>query len=276
MICKNLKRLHLQIDMKDIEITSVHNPKVKQWSQLLLKKGRDQQNKFLIEGIHLVQEALQAGADLEAIVYDADKGIPKEIKAISGSVTYISAPPAVIAKLSETEHPQGIVAILHKPKMRYEPLMTKGSLWVALDGVQDPGNLGTIIRSADAVGASAVLLGKGTVDVYNPKVVRSTMGSLFHLPVVEVDLSEWLPKLKSLSVQVLGAGLGSNPSCYDMNLSGPLCWVMGNEARGLSPMVQSLLDQEVRIPMPGQAESLNVAMATTVLLFESMRQRLIK
>lgn len=256
------------------EITSLQNPKVKQWSQLLQKKGRDQQGKFLIEGVHLVQEALQAGADIEAVIYDIEKGLPDEIEAFCGNVTRIASLSSITSKLSETEHPQGIVAILHKPKADIHSLLTEGSLWVALDGVQDPGNVGTIIRSADAVGASGIWLGKGTVDVFNPKVVRSTMGSLFHLPVVEVDLMEWLPKLKSRDVQVVGAGIDGASSCYDMDLTVPICWVMGNEARGLSPDVETLLDQLARIPMPGRAESLNVAMAATVLLFESMRQRI--
>jgi TrmH family RNA methyltransferase len=262
--------------MNHLEISSLHNPKVKEWALLKLRKGRDRQGKFLAEGVHLVIEALEAGAKMESIIYDQEKGLPSEVTSLIKDVSIVAVSPHVLAKLSETEQPQGVLAVIHKPKFHIDFTSSIGTLWVALDGVQDPGNLGTIIRSADAVGASGVLLGRGTVDLYNAKVVRSTMGSLFHLPVVEGDLIEWLPQLKSHQIQIIGAGLGGESSCYEVDLSDPICIVMGNETKGLSTEVQKLLDQQVRIPMPGRAESLNVAMATTVLLFEAMRQRLVQ
>jgi TrmH family RNA methyltransferase len=263
--------------MNHLEISSVHNPKVKEWSLLRQKKGRDQQGKFLVEGIRIVIEALEAGADVEVIIYDQEKGLTSDVtSALKTEIPILAASTHVFAKLTETEQPQGILAVIRKPGHSMDIVSSTDTLWVALDGVQDPGNLGTIIRSADAVGANGVLLGSGTVDPYNSKVVRSTMGSLFHLPVIEGDLIEWLPRLKNRQIQIIGAGLGGESSCYDAVLSEPICIVMGNEAKGLSTGVRKLLDQEVFIPMPGRAESLNVAMAATVLFFEAMRQRMMK
>jgi len=161
-----------------------------------------------------------------------------------------------------------------KPAHTAEALLgAEGALIVAVDGVQDPGNLGTIIRSADAVGATGVLLGRGTVDLYNPKSIRSTMGSLFHLPVADCDLLEWLPQAQARGMQTLGTSLAATASCYDVDLRHSTCIVLGNESRGISAEVERLVTQRIIIPMSGRSESLNVAMAATVLLFEASRQR---
>ncbi len=152
----------------------------------------------------------------------------------------------------------------------------RNELVVAVDGVQDPGNLGTIIRSADAVGAQGIVLGKGTVDLYNPKTVRSTMGSMFHLPIAEADLTQLLPRAQAGGAQLVITDLSASRSCYDLDLTKPTWLVLGNEGSGVSPEVSALVNETVIIPMRGESESLNVAMAATVLLFEAMRQRLLK
>jgi TrmH family RNA methyltransferase len=259
-----------------MEITSIQNPKVKEWSALLTRKGRDEQGRYLLEGVHLVKEALAANVPLDAILYTIAKDVPEELPAERlGAVELIAVSDQVLAKCSETGTPQGVVAVAR----RTEPVSPE-SLWarpdallVAVDGVQDPGNLGTIIRSADAVGATGVVLGKGTVDLYNPKTLRATMGSLFHLPVIGAELGDWLQRAAAGGVQVVGTSLAAERSCYELDLSKPTCFVVGNEARGVSPAVEALVTERVIIPMPGRAESLNVAMATTVLLFEAVRQR---
>lgn len=257
------------------EITSVQNPRVKQWSSLLTKRGRDQQHRFLLEGHHLVQEALKAGLAVETVLYALDKPLPGELQALAeASTEWIGVSDAVLAKCTETQTPQSVLAVCPKLKATAQSFMKQSdALIVAVDGVQDPGNLGTIIRSADAVGATGVLLGKGTVDLYNPKTVRSTMGSLFHLPIADGDLRELLPAALQQGIQVLGTRLEATATCYEADLRRATWLLVGNEGAGVSADLAGYVTQDVIIPMRGQAESLNVAMATTVLLYEAMRQR---
>ncbi|WP_248928159.1 TrmH family RNA methyltransferase [Paenibacillus hamazuiensis] len=256
-------------------IVSVQNSRVKEWAQLLDKKGRDRQGKYIIEGVHLVQEAFASNADVETVVYCADRAISREIEELlSRDVEKVGVSEEVLARCTDTKTPQNVFAVMRKPQMKTERLTKlKNELIVVVDGVQDPGNLGTIIRSADAVGADAVLLGKGTADLYNPKTVRSTMGSLFHLPVIEGDLQEWLPLARDKGAQIVVSSTRKSRSLYEADFRQPTWLVVGNEGQGISPQVEAWATDRVVIPMPGKAESLNVAMATTVILFEAMRQR---
>lgn len=257
-------------------ITSVQNAKVKQWAALLDKKHRDRSGTYLIEGVHLILEAAASGAELECIVFDEERGIPAELRAGAGALVsceWIAAAPPILAKCTGTSTPPPIFAVVAKRSDSPEPLYDSQALVVVLDGVSDPGNVGTIIRSADAVGASAVVLGAGCADLYNPKTVRSTMGSLFHLPVLHADLRELLPEGKRRGMRLFGTSLQAEHSCYGCDWTGPTWLIMGNESKGLSPEAEQLVDETVRIPMRGKAESLNVAMATTVLLYEALRQR---
>ena len=256
----------------ELHITSVQNTRVKGWAALLEKKQRDRSGSFLIEGVHLVQEALAEEAELECIVYDVVRGWPEEL-AQTDAVERVAVSRQIMARCTGTDTPPPVFAVARKRQPDSEALFREGAIVVVLDAVQDPGNVGTIIRSADAVGADAVVLGRGCVDLYNPKTVRSTMGSLFHLPVIEGDLLELLPEARSRGARLIGTSLQAEKSCYSQDWK-PATWVvMGSESRGLSSEVQALLDDTVRIPMRGGSESLNVAMATTVLLFEAMRQR---
>jgi TrmH family RNA methyltransferase len=245
------------------EIMSVQNARVKEWAQLLERKGRDKQGKYIIEGYHLVEEALRSGAPVETIIYSLEKGVPAGLaEQVTPSVEWVGVSQAVLEKCSDTQTPQGVLAVVARPQL-------------GMDGVQDPGNLGTIIRSADAVGAKAVVLGRGTVDLYNPKTIRSTMGSMYHLPIVEADLLALLPRARERGVRLVTTSLQAQRSCYDTDLRQPTWLILGNEAKGVSPEVAAQSDVQVIIPMQGKAESLNVAMAATVLLFEASRQRLV-
>jgi len=262
-------------------ISSLQNEKVKQWASLLDKKYRDRSGQFLIEGVHVVLEALKGNADVKTIVYDTERGIPAELKheretndsAATFGLEWVQASRAVMSKCTGTDTPPPVFAVLSKLSSDSAALFRKNCLVVVLDGVRDPGNAGTIIRSADAVGADAVILGKGCVDLYNPKTVRSTMGSLFHLPIIEADLKELLPQARSKGVKLVGTSLQAEHTCYGYDWTQSTWLLMGSESEGLSPMVRELVDESVIIPMVGQAESLNVAMAATVLLYESLRQR---
>ncbi|WP_424767115.1 TrmH family RNA methyltransferase [Paenibacillus sp. sgz302251] len=265
----------------DSILTSVQNDKVKHWASLLDKKNRDRSGQFLIEGVHLVLEALKGNADVATIVYDTERGIPAELKheretndsEATLGLEWVQASRSVMTKCTGTDTPPPVFAVVSKLKADKRTLFGAHCLVVVLDGVRDPGNAGTIIRSADAVGADAVIFGKGCVDLYNPKTVRSTMGSLFHLPVIEGDLIELLPMAKAKGVKVIGTSLQAKHTCYSYDWTQPTWLLMGNESEGLSEKVRQQVEESVIIPMVGQAESLNVAMAATICLYEGLRQR---
>jgi TrmH family RNA methyltransferase len=265
-------------------LTSVHNPRIKQWAELLERKGRDRHGKFLAEGVHMAVEALKSGRVVEAVLYSQDKGVPAELEPFAASAStggegpeWIAVSARVLEKLADTRTPQGVIAVVRKTEASAAPFLADPrALVVAIDGVQDPGNLGTIIRSADAVGATGVVLGRGTVDLYNPKTLRATMGSLFHVPVVRADLPALLARAEAgdaRGLQLVGTSLQAEESCYALDFTRPTWLVFGSEGAGVSPQTEARLTRRVRIPMPGRAESLNVAMAATVLLFEAARQR---
>jgi TrmH family RNA methyltransferase len=261
-------------------LSSVSNPRVKEWAKLLERKYREREGKFLLEGVHLVKEALEAGWPLEVVAFDEGSDVlesfEKYINIEQGALpSWIPVSPEIIAKCSEMETPQPIFAIaLKRPTEKEELFRSDWSLVAVLDGVQDPGNVGTIVRSAAACGATAVVLGKGTADLYNPKTIRATMGALFHVPVLEADLTVLLPEAKGQGIAVAGTSLQASYSCYDYDFRRSIWLVFGNEGSGMTPSVSALVDDNLIIPMTGRAESLNVAMAATVLLFEAKRQRM--
>ncbi|WP_199620626.1 TrmH family RNA methyltransferase [Paenibacillus alkalitolerans] len=270
----------------DEGIRSLNNEQVKQWAALQTKKGRDKSGTFLIEGAHVVGEAFHSGAKVDTILYIPGSPAVRELggsglgfgpEQQSGGARWVPVSDAVMAKVADAQTPQGVAAVVKMPDYGFEPLLAaaQNGLFVAVDAVQDPGNLGTIIRSADAVGATAVLVGKGSADVYNPKTVRSTMGSLFHVPVVPCNLADVLPIARSSGVKVIAASLGATHTCFDADYAGAVCFLVGNEGAGVSAELLAMADETVIIPIPGRAESLNVAMAATVLLYETVRQRLV-
>lgn len=257
------------------EITSIHNTRVKQWQQLLHKKGRDEQNRFLVEGIHLVEEAVRSNAEVETVLYSLEREIPAELRQLFGQTTeWVGVSEAVLRKCAETQTPQSVLAVVKKTGAHSRQfIQSPPSLAVAVDGVQDPGNVGTIIRSADAAGADGILLGKGSADLYNPKTVRATMGSLFHLPIAEGELPALLREAREKGVQLVCASLRGDRTCYEIDFTLDTWIVVGNEGKGVSAEVSAWIDRQAAIPMQGKAESLNAAMAATIMLYEALRQR---
>lgn len=257
-------------------LTSVQSPQVKLVRALKTTKGRQERGRFLIEGLRLVGEALTAGAHIETLYLCAEL-LPKRY--VPNWVT--EGPPGVVVRevservmraMADTESPQGVVAVLPIPDC-VRP-QTRMSLVLVAHEVRDPGNLGTMIRTADAAGADAVIVSGDSVDIWNPKVLRATMGSVFHLPVwAEADLASGAQWLRQQGITVIAAATRQGISCLEANLRRPVAIVMGGEAEGLSDEDIQLADELVRIPMPGRAESLNVATAAAVLLFEAVRQR---
>ncbi|MBM7854780.1 TrmH family RNA methyltransferase [Desulfohalotomaculum tongense] len=258
-----------------------NNPRVKYLRKLSRRQFRQKENKFIIEGIRFVEELLDSGWPVEALFYSPKlhanaRGGALIARAEREKIAAWQVADKLLAELADTENPQGVLALVNMPRYRLEDVVpqTQPALVVLVDGVQDPGNLGTIIRTADAAAATGVILLKGTVDLYNPKTLRSTMGSLFHLPVLAaenaVDTVNWL-RSKGLKL-VVGQPQGG-AAIDKVDLTAGIVLVVGSEARGPSPGTISLADTITTIPMPGRAESLNAAVACAIMLYETVRQR---
>lgn len=234
------------------------------------RRSRRKEERFVVEGPHLVEEA---GAAIDFVVYSQRLPVLEKLKEQGVDCFKISR--EQFKELSGVETPQGILAVVkERPYGLRDVLQAAVPLVVICAGVQDPGNLGTIIRSADAVGASGVVLTRGTVDLYNPKVLRSTMGSIFHLPIAQVDDAvEAVKELKEQRVRVIAADAAAQNDHYAADYRLPCAILVGNEGAGLDKEVLALADEAVRIPMPGKAESLNVGISTAVVLYEALRQR---
>ncbi|UCB51757.1 MAG: RNA methyltransferase [Candidatus Zixiibacteriota bacterium] len=181
----------------------------------------------------------------------------------------------VLEKLSDTVTAQGIVCVARTRSLTLQDLWEKNlRVTVALDGIRDPGNVGTLIRTADAFGVDGVILSDDTVELYNPKVLRSSMGSVFHLPILdEVDLKKAVAQLKRRKFKILGTDIEKGRGIETLNPSGKICLLIGSEAEGLDRRLLELCDRVVHIPTSGQAESLNVAVAGGILLYEIMKRR---
>ncbi|MFV8830397.1 TrmH family RNA methyltransferase [Alkalihalobacterium sp. APHAB7] len=243
-------------------IESAKNPKVKQWKKLHTKKGRDTDNQFLIEGTHLIEEARISGIDPIELIISEEYAVPKNWSDWQVPITYVTD--RVMIELSETKSPQGVIAICQQ--FEHQLIPSQGR-YLLLDAVQDPGNVGTIIRTADAAGVDGIVLGEGSVDLYNGKVIRSTQGSLFHLPIVKGNLLEWIEKLKTLDIPVYGTALENGQDYNQIESPFSFALIVGNEGEGVSKEFLDETDANLYVPIYGQAESLNVAIATAVLLY---------
>ncbi len=260
-------------------ITSVQNREVKMVRELAERKHRDAAQRFAIEGVRLVEAALAAEAKLETVYYapklnasDRGDALLREIEA--AGVRTVEVTPEVLGRLADTDSPQGIVAVVTYPTEETELPFAADALLVLADGIQDPGNLGTIIRSADAAGADGVLVTAGSADIYHPKTVRATMGSLFHLPVVRVaDPAAVITKLQARGFRFLIGDIDTELVHYDADYTGGVILGVGGEAGGASPAVLAAADAVVKIPLLGRAESLNAGVAASILLYEAVRQR---
>ncbi len=260
-------------------LTSVQNTLVRQTASLKDKKGRDATGLFLVEGIRLVEEALAAGAEVVLLMYAAkltqsERGKQLLEQAIRARVSVHPVSDKVLAHVADTQTPQGVIAAIRIPKVCLAEFPRKEPLMVVVDGVQDPGNLGTIIRTALAAGAAGVTTTKGTVDLYNPKTLRSTMGAVFALPVVQgLDAGELAAWLQINGIPLAVADAKGDDIYYETCLLPPLAIVIGNEGSGPSAELMAQAGRKVRIPLDGGVESLNAAVAAALLLFESNRQR---
>ena len=252
-------------------ITSRHNPLVARLRKLGASRSfRRSEGAFLCEGPKLVGEAIRWGVPLEILVTAEGVRLPF---AVPGGVRQVTVPADLLAAVSTVESPQGVLAVCRQPDLT-PPERLDGGRYLVLDGVQDPGNLGTNWRTADAYGAAGLLLANGCADPFSPKTVRATMGAAFRLPVWELELDAAAERLAAAGIPLYATALREDTvDVREVDLSAAAV-VIGSEGRGVSPRALALCRQTVKIPMLGRCESLNAAVAAAVVLWEMGRERL--
>ena len=257
-------------------ITSTSNQRIKEIVQLQKKsKARNTEGIFIVEGIRMVREIPE---DKLKALYVTEEFYKKHKTDLPGNVKPELVTPTVFSYISDTKTPQGVLAIVWQNKYVLSDILNrkkeKEDLLLVLDNLQDPGNLGTIFRTAEAAGVTGIILSKDCVDIYNPKVIRSTMGAIFRMPFVYVEqLTDTINELKKNKIQVYAAHLAGKNAYDEEDYLGGTAYLIGNEGNGLRQEVAECADTWIRIPMEGAAESLNAAVAASVLMFEASRQR---
>ncbi|SDA93039.1 MULTISPECIES: TrmH family RNA methyltransferase [Mesorhizobium] len=263
------------------EVTSLANPLVKDIKALALKKFRDQQNAFMAEGLKLVIDALDLGWQIRTLVFaKAGRGnaavekVAARTVAAGGTVLEVSE--KVLVAITRRDNPQMVVGVFSQKFLALKDIRAQSDdVWVALDRVRDPGNLGTVIRTVDAVGARGVILVGDTTDPFSVETVRATMGSIFAVPVVKATTEAFLAWRGGFSGLVAGTHLKGAVDYRSVDFSrGPVLLMMGNEQQGLPESLAASCDRLLRIPQAGRADSLNLAVATGIMLFEIRRAAL--
>ena len=272
-----LRNLTRTPEASDAVITSSHNPKIQQIHGLLARRQeRQQAQSFVVEGVRLAEEALHSGWQPQSVLY-TDQLSARGKKLLDGyaqaSVDIEEITPHLMQTLAETEAPQGILVTFALQEL---PLPEQLDFVLILDNIRDPGNLGTLLRTAWAAGMQAVLLAPGTADAFSPKVLRAGMGAQFRLPVLAHSWEEIQTICRTHSnphLKIFLAEGQAGIACWEVDLRQPLALIVGGEAEGASEQAHQLAESLVRIPMPGGSESLNAAVAGSILIFEIVRQR---
>lgn len=258
-------------------ITSKENAVIKHIEKLKEKKYRNEYQEYIIEGAKLVKEAMEENANIKYLIVkenaESNHLVQKYLKEELQTREFIQVSNQIFNLLSEVEKPQGILAVISKNRKDKEVDYSQDII-LALDGIQDPGNLGTIIRTADSIGLTQILISKGTADPYNAKVIRSTMGAIFRVNIIEcANLAQQLKECKENYYQLIVTDLNATQSIYDISLKGKVI-IIGNEANGVSKEILELADIRGILPMMGKTESLNASVATGIILYEYVRQKL--
>lgn len=261
-------------------ITSSDSPRYRYFIKLKKKKERSSKDLFIVEGMHLVEEALKVGS-IDRVIFCPALMRDAEGRMLLNDLVRADVPldetsVTLLKGLSSVESPQGIIASVKARDTDMSSLFDSTlPLIVVACGIQDPGNLGTLIRTADAAGCSGVIVTNGTVDPFNEKVVRSTAGSIFHLNIVKYDdIIELVHSLKRRGIAVIATDAKSEKKYFDIDLKRPTAVIVGNEGQGLSEDIEKLCSESVSIPIIGKAESLNAAIAAALVLYEAVRQRM--
>jgi TrmH family RNA methyltransferase len=263
-----------------INITSPSNPIIKKVKNLYRRKERWKNKLFLIEGIKLVEECIDNNYPISNIIYSEElfnaNGGYDLFEKIKFYDQLIQIPGKLYKEISDMDNPQGILAVATFKVNYIEDINIKvNPFLLLLDRVQDPGNMGTIIRTADAFGINGIIVTEGCVDIYNPKVVRSTMGSIFRIPVFhESDGVNIIKKLKKEGVKIYSTSLEGSYYIQNTNFKESCMLIIGNESKGVSKSLHLMADELIKIPMIGEAESLNAAVASSIIMYEAMRQRI--
>ena len=260
-------------------ITSKDNETIKHIRKLKEKKYRDEFGEYIVEGIKLINEAIDEQQDVKTIIVCDNCNKTEEINQNSmyevAKHKCIYVDEKVFHSITEVQNPQGILAVVGKQSKEKEIDFSEDMI-VVLDDIQDPGNLGTILRTVDSVGLKQIIVSKKSGDVFNSKVVRSTMGAIFRVNVIESDnLVETIKQLKKHKFEVVSTSLDTDKSMYDIEYN-KTAIVIGNEANGVSKEIQEMSDKKIKIPMLGKTESLNASVATGIVLYEYVRQKLSK
>lgn len=255
-------------------ISSVQNPKVK-WVRNLSRRSKDRRDEkaFVIEGVRLLEEVLESGWETLLVLYSdflSERGA-RLIEAFrSREVPVELVSPNVMQAISDTKSPQGILAVLNR---RILPLPDYLDFVLILDQLRDPGNLGTILRSADSAGTQAVYLSPGTVDPFSPKVLRGAMGAHFRMPILPSTWKEVRTRIKDSGLHVYLASANQGAAYFEIDFRRPIALIIGGEAHGAGKTARKEANEWVHIPMPGGGDSLNASVAAGILLFEIARQR---
>lgn len=255
-------------------INSISNDHIKEVMKLQKNsRHRQKMKRFAIEGWRMIGE-VSPESILEIYVLESELGRLYDLSPeLMNLATEVSD--KVLGAMSTETTPQGVLAVVAMPEQDTNLDYDKKPLIVALEAIQDPGNLGTILRTAEAAGVDMVILSKGTVDLYNPKVVKATMGAIFRMRIVRnVDLTEYLEMIKLEGVSIYAANIEATQYHYGANYKKSTCFLLGNEGKGLTEESAKIATDHIKIPMVSTAESLNVAMAMGILVYEAIRQRL--
>ena len=260
-------------------ISSKDNELVKHIKKLKDKKYRDESNEYIVEGVKLIEEAVKENAKIKKIVVCEDTTrtyeIPTNVMLEIAKYECIYVTEKIFATITQVTNPQGIMAIIEKNDKNKEIDFTQDII-VALDDVQDPGNLGTILRTVDSIGLNQIIVSKGTADAFNAKVVRSTMGAIFRINIIEVDdLKQSIKEMKKHHFKLMVTSLQTENSIYDIDFNKKII-VIGNESNGVSQEIQDMADEKAKIPMLGKTESLNASVAAGIVMYEYVRQKLNK
>ncbi|AYW48836.1 RNA methyltransferase [Tetragenococcus osmophilus] len=247
------------------EIQAAKNNKIKALKKLHQRKYRNQSEDYLLEGYHLIEEAAKAHAEIKEIFLDK-RGLRLWQEWVENhQFTYYLLSDEAMKALSEQPAPQGIIALVQKSSNFPSDFSGK---WLLLDNVQDPGNVGTIVRTADAAGFDGIFLGQGTADEYSPKVLRSMQGSQFHLPIFSGDLTEVIAEFQKIDSKIYGTKLDPAAISYnEVQKNEDFVLILGNEGQGVAEDLLQLTDQNLYIPIYGKAESLNVGVAAGILMY---------
>ncbi len=263
------------MNKKAIKITSLQNKHIKYIRGLQLKKNRKIFKQYIIEGIRSVEEAILHNIPIEYIVYTEqileNKTAYGLLRDLPGHVKCLEISNHIFENISDLQSPQGILAVINIVDWRFEDILCgKNDLWIVMDRIQDPGNMGAIIRTAEAIGAKGIVLTKGCVDPYNNKTVRATMGALFHIPILQATNNDyWINYFNSNAIKIIACDLDTEKTYLDIDYSGRIAIIIGNEGNGIDRQLLDHADHTVKLPIIGRIESLNASVAAGIMMYKA-------